>query len=51
MADVKITVNPNGPYRVQGNVDLVDKARRRRCRVAPPRRPAPEGEALLERYA
>ena len=26
MADVKITVNPNGPYRVQGNVDLVDTA-------------------------
>ena len=26
MADVKITVIPNGPYRVQGNVDLVDKA-------------------------
>jgi CDGSH-type Zn-finger protein len=26
LADVKITVNPNGPYRVQGNVDLVDTA-------------------------
>ena len=25
MADIKITVNPNGPCRVQGNVDLVDK--------------------------
>ncbi len=26
MADVKITVKPNGPYRVEGVVDLVDKA-------------------------
>ena len=26
MADVKITVRPNGPYRVTGNVDLVDVA-------------------------
>jgi CDGSH-type Zn-finger protein len=26
MADVKITVKPNGPYRVLGNVDLVDMA-------------------------
>ncbi len=26
MTDVKITVNPNGPYRVQGKVELVDKA-------------------------
>jgi CDGSH-type Zn-finger protein len=25
MADVKITVKPNGPYRVEGLVDLVDK--------------------------
>ncbi len=24
MADVKITVKPNGPYRVVGDVDLVD---------------------------
>ena len=26
MADVRITVKPNGPYRVTGNVDLVDMA-------------------------
>ena len=26
MADVKITVKPNGPYRVEGVVDLVDQA-------------------------
>jgi CDGSH-type Zn-finger protein len=26
MADVKITVKPNGPYRVEGIVDLVDQA-------------------------
>jgi len=26
MADIKITVNPNGPLLVKGNVDLVDKA-------------------------
>ena len=26
MADVKITVRPNGPYRVEGVVDLVDQA-------------------------
>jgi len=26
MADVKITVKPNGPYRVEGVVDLVDPA-------------------------
>ncbi len=24
MADVKITVKPNGPYRVEGVIDLVD---------------------------
>ena len=26
MADVRITVRPNGPYRVEGTVDLVDRA-------------------------
>ena len=26
MADVKIRVKPNGPYRVEGVVDLVDQA-------------------------
>jgi CDGSH-type Zn-finger protein len=26
MADIKITVNPDGPLSVKGNVDLVDKA-------------------------
>ena len=26
LADVKITVKPNGPYRVEGNVDLLDMA-------------------------
>ena len=26
MANVKITVNPNGPYRVTGDLELFDKA-------------------------